>query len=284
MKKTNLDKLELAFKRNAFFEGQTTAETTTRWGDWLLQEGTCFPNSPYRYNYTAGLPTCGYENTLHVYWQTYLMKRDYIYIRISNKTLYKDDLWDLLADFIDSTGLKFDHVSKLDICEDCDRDLIKTLERKFKDHDITWVVNNRKVNNRTKPIKGAMWIEGVQLEGESKRTLIVKQKEGMTLAIYNKAQEIIEKGNAKDYIADYWTIDEVLQGTAIEDKNMWRAEVRMNRKNIIDLMNKGGINDTDLLIMIQDKANQERIFDTQSRAILRWHEGKKLRGIADLIK
>lgn len=303
--KVNIDKLEIAFRRDEEFEGicrrlnelhrleeqiNTEEDFTKRislfkqvesikeqglntnetwFGDFVLRWDKDYRTA---YKNTYAVYKLGTKKIGYLYWETYQMNRnEHIYFRASNEILYDD--WNATTSgLMKSLNLEFSHISKLDVCIDTPKHIVRNLRNKMKDKSIIWVINGRKVTNTKKNIKGGIWVLPLNIEGlhEEDRSLYIEQEEGLRLAIYDKSREIEEKSN-KLYIE--------------EDRNesdIYRAEVRLQRKHISDILKTKNITDQDLYKLIKDKENLKAIFDEVSRKMLRFWYKKSLKGIIDI--
>lgn len=270
--KINIDKLEIAFERCNKFESkfknytlqdeeeqQQETRFETRFGDYTLSR-----DKDYRTTYKNAYAVyhLGYRKVGWIYWETYQINRnEHIYFKAHNEILYTD--WATIVESIEANlNLKFSYISKLDICVDTRMHIVKTLRCKMKNKSIIWVINGSKVKNTKKNIEGL---------NEEDRSLYVEQEEGLRLAIYDKTREIEEKSYK------YYIIEDEEQ-----ECDIYRAEVRMQRKQISKYIKDKNINDLELFQRLKSKANLRQIFDDQSKKLLRWWENKNLKGVLDI--
>lgn len=307
--KVNIDKLEIAFRRSEEFEGifkrlnelhlieeqMNTEEDFTkrmslfeqveslkeqtpnaneleiRFGDFVLRWDKDY-RTAYKNAYAVYI--FGTDKIGYLYWETYQLNRnEHIYFKAINNILYAD--WNTtINELMKNLKLEFSHISKLDVCVDTPKHIVRNLRNKMKDKSIIWVINGRKVTNTKKNIKGGIWVLPLNIEGlnEEDRSLYIEQEEGLRLAIYDKTREIEEKSNK------YYIIEEEEQKVT----DIYRAEVRLQRKHINDILKAKDITDEDLYELIQDKENLKAIFDEVSRKMLRFWYKKSLKGIIDI--
>ena len=264
-------------------ENDDEAETATggfRIGDWwFIRDDSPFRNSPYKHNYRV-IKLDGYVTLGHVYYQTYLLNRDYIYLRLSNKCLYSGDVWTLIHKFRTDFSLQMRYVSKLDIAIDSAVDVGNTLYEKMRnDLSITWVVNGRKIYDRDASIKNLFWVASGTLNDPTKnKSLYVKQEQGFTQVSYDKTLEISES-SGKRYQIDSSREPELWS----TDGYIFRNEIRLDRMCIIKYIDNRGINDEELFDLIQSSQYRDAMFALLTQRLIRWWEKGKLTNIADLI-
>lgn len=218
-----------------------------------------------------------------IYWETYMMNRnESIYLRIENATLYNDRLFELIEDFKTKMSLNLKSVTKIDICIDTYKNIVRNLKNKMKDKNIDWVINGHKVKDKKKAIKGGFWIVPLRIENteeENDETLYVKQEEGLTLCIYDKGKEI-EDVSKKFYV----TQDLQFINTDYKPSEIYRAEIRLNRKNIIDYLKSiNEMTDEEFYYELRNDEFLMNMFDKLSKKLLRFWMNKKLRGVTDLL-
>lgn len=251
-----------------------------RIGDWwLIRDDTPFKNSPYKHNYRV-MQLDGYTTLGFVYYQTYLLNRDFIYLRISNKCLYSEDVWQLIQKFITDFSLQFQYVSKLDIAIDSKVDVGNILYNNMKDDpSITWVVNGRKVHDRDATMEQIFWLASGSLNDPIKnKSLYIKQEQGLSQVAYDKTLEINERSGKRYQIVnnsepELWSNDELI----------YRNEIRLDRMCIIKYLNNRGITDNELFNLIQSAEYRYSMFELLTQRLIRWRKNGRLTNIAELV-
>lgn len=249
-------------------------------GDWwFIKDDTPFMNSPYKHNYRV-IKLDGYVTLGHIYYQTYLLNRDYIYLRINNKCLYSEGVWTLIQKFRTDFSLRLHYVSKLDLAIDSTVDVGNILYGKMRnDPSIIWVVNGRKIHDRDTTIKNLFWVASGTLNDPTKnKSLYVKQEQGFTQVSYDKTLEISES-SGKRYQIDTSREPELWS----TDGYVFRNEIRLDRMCIIKYINYRGINDEEFFDLIQSAEYRAAMFSYLTQRMIRWWEDGKLTNISDLI-
>lgn len=319
--KNYLDRLEIAYERFPAFEQQLLSlpqkwgpDTAYGWvyhidpslaqakadtpssssediitiGNWrFMPGGFVGPNSPYKYNYKVEVIDCpiGELDVFgYIYYETYLLKRDKIYLRLNNQLLYSDYYWDRIKAFERDFGLTFVCISKADIAIDSTIDTSKVVYKLMRWHrEIDWVVNGRRITDRNKTIDKLFWANSGSLnDPDRNRSLYVKQAEGLTLNAYNKTIEIVDK-SYKFYQTWDWELDDEGLLDYVEDVNIFRNEIRLGRKNIINYIESHGIDDNQFREIIKDPIGRFNVFRELVRQMIRWNDGGKSHDITTLI-
>ena len=272
------DKLMIPFTYGRNKNGDKTELRGFCIGDWwFLRNDTPFKNSPYKYNYRVmtmrGGVTVGY-----IYYQTYLLNRDHIYLRVSNKLLYSEDVWEIIQQFTDDFHLDMRYVSKLDIAVDSPVNVSETIYTKMKDDPrITWIINGRKITDRDATLQRIFWNASGSLNDPIRnKTLNVKQEQGVTQVSYNKTTEICDKSGK------FYQIDEIPELWS-KDEYIYRNEVRLDRMCIIKYKDSHRMDDAQLYRYIQDEDNRDKMFTQISQRMIRWWEDGRLTNIPDRI-
>ena len=248
-------------------------------GKWSFVRGKFIgPNTAYKYNYRVE-----YDGMVfgYLYYETYLLRREKIYLRLANYTLYNEGYWQLLRDFETDCGLKFVHISKADIALDTTVDtskLVYAMMKGFK--SIEWVVNGHRVLDRNATIQKLFWTTSGSLNDPDKnRTLYVTQTEGLELCCYDKTTEIDDK-SLKFYQTGDWDYDE---DDIIEGDNIYRNEARLTRKNITNYLEGHHINDHQFRNLLQNMDTRLEIFRNLSRKMIRWNKDGRSQDILSLV-
>lgn len=317
--KNYLDRLEIAYERFPAFEQQLlsypqqwgpdnaygwiydidptvvraksdTSPTENKFtiGRWCFTRGEFVgPNSPYKFNFKVDIIDCPVgeiEDFAFLYYETYLLKRDKIYLRLNNRVLYSDYYWDRIKAFERDFGLTFVNISKADIAIDSTIDTSKVIYRLMRWHpEIDWVVNGRRITDRDKTIDKLFWANSGSLnDPDANRSLYVKQAEGLTLNAYNKTIEIVDK-SYKYYQTGDWEYGDDGLLDYVEDEYIFRNEIRLVRKNIINYNDGHGLDDNQFREMMENPNGRFQVFVDLSRQMIRWTDGGKSHDISTLI-
>lgn len=158
--------------------------------------------------YSNGVEVCEIfsnpNNSTHAY--------NEVSVKVSNPLLYTDNYPQTITYILESFGLTFSRMSRLDIALD-GSDIMKVIDllnKYVKSHTIQ--SSNGKVEVlptkfNKKELRWISWSIG-------------KRQSGISATVYDKSDEIIKSG--KDYIADYWKTNE------IDTDNVGRFEVHLN--------------------------------------------------------
>lgn len=248
-------------------------------GKWSFVRGKFIgPNTAYKYNYRVEHDGMVFG---YLYYETYLLRREKIYLRLANYTLYNESYWQLLQDFEKDCGLKFVHISKVDIALDTTVDTSKVVYNMMKGLKcVEWVVNGHRVLDRDATIKKLFWTTSGSLNDPDKnRTLYVTQTEGLELCCYDKTTEIDDK-SLKFYQTGDWDYDE---DDIIEGDNIYRNEARLTRKNITNYLEGHHINDHQFRNLLQNMDTRLEIFRNLSRKMIRWNKDGRSQDILSLV-
>lgn len=241
------------------------------------------PNTNYKFNLQVSyINQYGGEEVFgYLYFETYQLRRNNIYFRADNRALYGDNFWQKLHELEEVCGLNYVHVSKVDIALDSS---INTSERIYnqikRNKTISWVINGRCIKSRQVRIKNLFWVTAGSLENpEIYRNLYIKQAEGLCLCCYNKTVEIHEKSFKEYQTSDWWDNDDFCI-----DENIYRNEVRLNRKNIIDYNEGHHLNDVEFRARLLDSNSLLETFKNVSRKLIRWRMEKVIIDIPTMIR
>ena len=260
-------------------------------GQWHFQRGV-FPgrNSAYKYNFKiTRTEIVGHSDTDefgYLYFETYLLKRDYIYLRLSNILLYEEEtLWSSIRAFQKEFNLTFAHVSKVDLAVDGFIDVSQYIYQRMKRNpEIEWVINGKAITDRNATINKLFFVVSGSLNNPDKnKNLYVKQSEGLTLNCYDKTTEVVDKSRKYFQTCSFEMGDDGLYEFVEEDK-LYRNEIRLSRKNIDDIKTCKHLTDDQFFNMIQTQADRDALFDYVSKRMIRWHRFSETFGILSLVK
>ena len=140
-----------------------------------------------------------------------ILNDDMVIIKFINKVLYDVNLWNIVDKFIDSTGLTYVGMTRLDVCADFNR-------FKYNRHPENLINDFMKLNIRkVGQGKGTVHFE----QSNKMKYQTIKFGTGKSLIcsyLYNKTKEL-KQVKMKDYIIDRWQAS----GLDIE-QDVWRLE------------------------------------------------------------
>ncbi len=260
-------------------------------GQWHFQRGVfAGRNSAYKYNFkitrTDVEEHCDTDDFGYLYFETYLLKRDHIYLKLSNRFLYDEkSLWSSISAFQKDFNLTFTHVSKVDLAVDGVIDVSQYIYQRMKRNpEIEWVVNGKAIMDRNATISKLFFVVNGSLNNPDKnKNLYVKQSEGLTLNCYDKTTEVVDKSHKYFQVASFEIGDDDLYEYVEEDK-FYRKEIRLIRKNIDNYMACKGLTDDEFFTMLQTQDGRDTIFDDISRRMIRWRRLGEMFGILSLVK
>lgn len=193
----------------------------------------------------------------HILYGSYNPFRQNVYILVDNEILYSEKLSFLWTIGI-KLNLEFVEMSKLDLALDFNKNIIKSFYRLLRNEDYNFIILNKKVQPDDE-IKELLHIStGTRKKIHQFKCFYIFNREGgLTLNCYDKAKEIEDAGNEKQYIKD-----------KLGYSNIFRLEVRTNHKILIDSLNKIGLTD-DYLYECICMGLYEELFDVYVELINR---------------
>ena len=279
----------LNHQTKATTEQQTLLDDFTI-GQWHFQRGVfAGRNSAYKYNFkitrTDTEIHCDTDEFGYLYFETYLLKRDKVYLKVSNKLLYDEEsLWSSIRAFQKDFDLTFSHVSKVDLAVDGFIDVSQYIYQRMKRNpEIDWVINGKAITDRNASINKLFFVVNGSLNNPDKnKNLYVKQSEGLTLNCYDKTTEVVDKSHKYFQTCNFEIGDDGLYEYVEEDK-IYRNEIRLTRKNIDNFMACKNLTDDQFFTMLQTQDGRNSIFDDISRRMIRWHRFGEVFGILSLV-
>ena len=264
--------------------GGGSSDNSITIGNWCFVRGSFpGPNTAYKHNYRVEHiePNGEFSILGHIYYQTYLLRRDKLYLRMANYALYDESFWELIQAFEHDFGLRFVHVSKVDIALDSPVNTSNVVYNLMKqDKSIDWVINGHRVMDRNKTVKKLFWTTSGSIENpDLNRSLYITQTEGLTLNCYDKTTEIEAKSN-KYYQTGDWGLE---NDGETESDAIYRSETRMSRKDVINYTESHSISDVQFRSELQNLETRFEIFRTLSRKLIRWNKDGRSRDITTLV-
>lgn len=188
----------------------------------------------YKHNFLITLETGEIYGNL--YFDTYRINRDDVYIYVNNKMLYNVELGYYTQEIIEKLNPEKVNNSILDLSLDFDYNIIRMFYYIIRNKDLDIILLNKKYGMNDK-IKDLLCISnGTRKNIHLNKSFYINNKEkGLTLALYNKSQEIEDNDNEKEYIKDYLNFN--------DNKKIYRMEIRTRHKLLKDTLTKIGFTD-----------------------------------------
>lgn len=247
--KMNIDRLEITYTWNRLMAEKFSipSEKITQ-GRFILTIQTA---TTYRYNYKVshdGTPVGTF------FFGTFNPNRPYYYLSVENRLLYESI--STLYDFEREMQLQFLRISKLDICMDSDVNLVSRFYRLLKDKEVSLIVNNKAVKDRTQVINSMIHYSKGSLNNVRKVRSFTLAGNDYEMKGYNKGDEIASTSH-KEYIRDSTGLG----------KRIYRMEVSFpNYKTLSKHLELLGLTTKDIY---DDFSNKEVLQDVFVRAIHR---------------
>lgn len=167
-----------------------------------------------------------------LYFGSYNVCRQKMYIRLDNKVCYDDSIG-YLSHMESKLGIEFDSISHIDIAMDFDRNIINKFYRLLHNEEIDFIILNKRVG-MAEEVKDLLNVStGLRSNIHKFKSFYIQNKErGLTLNGYDKTKEIEDNGNVKGYIKE-----------VLGFKHIYRLEVRTTHKLLLDTFTKLGIDD-----------------------------------------
>lgn len=177
-----------------------------------------------------------------------------IWLSLNNETLYSDD-FHFLTYIEQRLGLKFHHVTTLDLALDTPFSISPLVKAYIHNKDVTTILNGKRIKDRDKDRAEILYTASGSLNKQNKYlTVNIKQhsaikdkSKGVTVLTYDKAAEI-RNASDKQYILDYYG----------NPKRLYRTEVHLNAEDIKNYVTSKDIDYTPLLLF--DEATLEGMF------------------------
>ena len=175
--------------------------------------------------------------------------RPYYYLMVENRVLYGQ--LELLSKFEEEMGLHFRQISKLDICLDTNRNIIRRFYLLLKDRGQKLVIKNKIIKDRTAIIDSILHMSSGSLDNISKeRSFLIKLEEGLELKGYDKGSEINHSN--KQYIRKHLDYNERIYRMEVSFSNhrQLRDQLKMCDRRITELMLYENLVDEKILAII----------------------------------
>ena len=197
-----------------------------------------------------------YRDFGDLFFETYNIYRQNVYIMVSNKILYNDFLSALIPEIPEVLELTFIRISKLDIAMDFNFNVIRPFNSLFKDEKLHLILNGKKVKTMQERLPNVLTLcTGSRKNPLKNRTPFIKNKNGsLEFTAYDKNKEIEESN--KTYIQEKLGFDKV-----------YRFEVRAKNYHALKdtfnfLISKNEvIDDLHLLCLLQDQRTLTELFE-----------------------
>lgn len=191
-----------------------------------------------------------------------------VWLSLNNETLYSDD-FHFLKYIEQRLGLKFHHVTTLDLALDTPFNISKVVKKLLHNKNVTTILNGKRVTDRDEDRPEIQYPASGSLNNQNKyQTVNIKQRnaikdksKGVTVITYDKAAEI-KNSSGKQYILEHYG----------NPQRLYRTEVHLNTENIKDYIERRDIQYTPLILF--DKAELETMFFYFIGSVIRFQSRK----------
>lgn len=239
----NIDKLELSYNLDNECKSKLESINELSFSNFTLIRKN--NDSNYRNNFDIILVDSGLLfGTL--YFGSYNVNRQKIYISVDNRTLYSNNLL-ILSDIESKLNLELYSISKLDLALDFNYNIINKFYKLLKCEELEFIILNKKYSIDDE-ISGLLNVStGTRKNIHLFKSFYINNKEkGLSLSAYNKLKEIKDNDNTKSYISDL-----------INSNKIFRLEIRTNHTLLKDSLLKLGYSDSYLHDIIINRINDE---------------------------
>lgn len=191
----------------------------------------------------------------------------YVFYRIENKVLYDDEVLCKTLTLPDILGIKFQHITSIDLARDFKFNVVQRIRKLAKDEAIKVIVNGKAIS-KNKDIPEGMFFYPLNFNRLSNPSISIKQlkavrdkTKGLTLSGYNKCKEI-ESSSHKNYIKEFYG----------NPKSLHRLEIHQNNDEIKDFCKKNAITQDVSLIFNQEFLDS--MYDAHLSSLLRFTRGR----------
>lgn len=203
----------------------------------------------------------------------------YTFLTTSNGNKYS--IIPIMAEIALDLGLKFNHITRIDIALDCSVNVISKVRTLIKNHQqkgLELIFNNRKVTDPERVLEGWKEIYSRTCNKLIKNPSIYLQQRDENapeLVIYDKAREIAEE-SGKNYISEWNALG----------KRCYRTEIRLKRKTLQKYLNQYPLTEGFELTEIQEPQTLYDIWQTFTHRIIHFTNpaDRTTLDIADLIE
>ena len=238
----NVDRLELSYNLDYECKSKLESITELSFSNFTLIRKN--NDSNYRNNFDIILGDSGLFGTL--YFGSYNVNRQKIYISVDNRILYSNDLY-ILSDIESKLNLELYSISKLDLALDFNYNIINKFYRLLKCEEFEFIILNKKysINDEISSLLNVS--TGTRKNIHLFKSFYINNKEkGLSLSAYNKLKEIKDNDNTKSYISDLINSDKI-----------FRLEIRTNHTLLKDSLLKLGYTDLYLHDLLINRINDE---------------------------
>ena len=187
-----------------------------------------------------------------------------VWLSLNNETLYSDD-FHFLTYIEQRLGLKFHHVTTLDLALDTPFSISPLVKAYIHNKDVTTILNGKRITDRDKDRAEILYIASGSLNKQNKyltvnikqRSAIKDKSKGVTVLTYDKAAEI-RNASDKQYILDHYG----------NPKRLYRTEVHLNAEDIKNYVTSKDIDYTPLFLF--DEATLEGMFFHYLGSVMRF--------------
>jgi len=210
------------------------------------------------------LPPTAYAHNFEVFYcdervgvlsfESFNPHRSNLYLNVDNELLYRNI--ELLYDIERELGLQYYRISKLDVCMDTNKSIVRRFYVLLHDKTKCLVLNNKKIEDRKKILEDILHISTGSLNNvRLNREFCVKGYD-FELKGYDKSHEIRHSG--KQYIADH-----------LQMKRIYRMEFSFgNYRCIKEQLRLTGIDHMTLYRNLTDQSILEKIFEVALYRVL----------------
>lgn len=185
------------------------------------------------------------------------------YTFLTSSRGHKYSIIPIMAEIALDLGLIFNHITALDICLDCNVNVISKVRNLVKNHQqkgLELIFNNRKITDLNQILEGWKEIYSRTCNKLIKTPSIYLQQRDENapeLVIYDKSREIAEE-SGKDYITEWNAIG----------KRCYRTEIRLKRKALQKYLNQHPLTEGFELTEIQEPQRLYDIWQTFTHRII----------------
>ena len=267
----HLDKLEVAFKKNEVLQNHLNTNDKFESYEFLLVRNRTESN--YKNNFDIYYIDGSKFGNL--YFGSYNINRQLIYISITNENLYNDK-FKYIVNLQEQLNLEFHQISRIDFANDCNINAVNKFYKLLKNEDYDIIILNKsiKIDDNINDLLNIS--QGTRKNIHKFKSFYIQNKEkGLVLNCYDKKKEIEDNNNAKSYILDHFNYKEV-----------YRIEVRTNHHLLIDSLNSLGFTDDYLYYIIINSIFDELylLFENLLNRLIRIKYKKDVYSLIDLLQ
>ena len=211
----------------------------------------------------------------NLYFGSYNINRQYMYISISNENFYNDK-YRYIVILQKELNLEFRQISRIDIAFDTNINAVNKFYKILKNEELDIIILNKsiKIDDNINDLLNVS--QGTRKHIHKFKSFYIQNKEkGLVLNCYDKRKEIEDNNNIKNYIIDNFNY-----------KDVFRIEVRTNHHLLIDSLNNLGFTDEYLYYIIVNCISDELylLFENLLNRLIRIKYKKNIFSLIDLIQ